>query len=176
MLALLCPGWYGIIGRRIMPPTIGLQQVNCFTLARHGLLNRAWRDPVAAAGDLFGPHAQVRTASALSLWCRLADFERRTLDDALYRQRSLVKRWFMRGTLHLVPTTDFRYTTVRSRKPGASAGVATCGRVGRVSARRGIAGVVHGVCQRRVGNCTGGVTRDHAMLLPSCRWCYRTST
>jgi hypothetical protein len=89
-----------------MPPTIGLQQVNRFTLARHGLLHRAWRDPVAAAGNLCGLHVQVRTVPALSLGCRLADFERRTLDDALYRQRSLVKRWVMRGTLHLVPTAD----------------------------------------------------------------------
>lgn len=90
-----------------MTVTVTLQQANRFTLARHGLLTRTWRDPVAAAGNLCGLHAQVPTTPALSLWCRLTDFDPRTLDDALYRQRSLVKRWFMRGTLHLVPASDF---------------------------------------------------------------------
>ena len=89
-----------------MPVTVTLQQANRFTMARHGLLDRAWRDPVAAAGNLCGLHAQVPTTPPLSLWCRLADFDRITLDAALYRQRSLVKRWLMRGTLHLVPMRD----------------------------------------------------------------------
>ena len=41
-----------------------------------------------------------------SLWNRIKGFEPEMLDDALYRRKALVKTWFMRGTLHVVPSKD----------------------------------------------------------------------
>jgi hypothetical protein len=34
------------------------------------------------------------------------DFKPEMLDDALYREKSMVKTWFMRGTLHVIPSKD----------------------------------------------------------------------
>jgi hypothetical protein len=41
-----------------------------------------------------------------SLWNRVKDFEPRQLDHMLYEDKSLVKTWFMRGTLHIIPSSD----------------------------------------------------------------------
>ena len=41
-----------------------------------------------------------------SLWARVSDFRRETLEDALYEQRTLVKLLCMRVTLHVVPSDE----------------------------------------------------------------------
>jgi len=50
--------------------------------------------------------AQIPTIPALTLWARVAGLERDQVDRMLYRDRSLIKVWCMRGTLHLLPTED----------------------------------------------------------------------
>jgi uncharacterized protein YcaQ len=76
-------------------------------LLKHHLLAKAPADQVTrVVEDLCGLHAQVPQTPYLSLWTRVKDFENVWLDQALYDDRSLVKTWLMRGTLHLVPSRD----------------------------------------------------------------------
>jgi hypothetical protein len=56
--------------------------------------------------DICGLQAQIPTVPALSLWARVAGLERDQVDRMLYRDKSLIKVWCMRGTLHLLPTED----------------------------------------------------------------------
>lgn len=89
-----------------MTTTVSLNQMNRFTLARQGLLERQAGDPVAWAGQIGGLHAQVASTPALSLWARRRDFRAADLERALYEERTLTRLWVMRGTLHVVPTVD----------------------------------------------------------------------
>jgi uncharacterized protein YcaQ len=51
-------------------------------------------------------HAQAPTTPYLSLWSRVEDFQNSLLDQALFKNKALVKTWFMRGTLHVIPSVD----------------------------------------------------------------------
>jgi hypothetical protein len=53
-----------------------------------------------------GAQAQVGTAARLSLSARVAGLSEAALLRALHEERTLVKTWTVRGTLHLVPSTD----------------------------------------------------------------------
>ncbi len=65
--------------------------------------------------DMCGVHAQVMSAAELSLWARVDGIERSDVHDALWEQRSLVKTWAMRGTLHLLRADDLPIYTAALR-------------------------------------------------------------
>ena len=78
-----------------------------FRLARHSLVRRAPAGSlVEVAGRMCGLHAQVLSAADLQAWARVEGHRRGDLERALWEERSLVKTWLMRGTLHLVPAAD----------------------------------------------------------------------
>ncbi len=52
--------------------------------------------------DVCGIQAQVLSGAALSLWARVSDITTQDVEDALWKHRTLVKTWAMRGTLHLL--------------------------------------------------------------------------
>lgn len=54
-----------------------------------------------------GLHAQLMSSAELSAWARVEDLEREEVRRALWEERSLVKTWAMRGTLHLLPSDEF---------------------------------------------------------------------
>ncbi len=56
--------------------------------------------------NLCGVQAQVLSGAGLSLWARVDNITIRDVEDALWKHRSLVKTWCMRGTLHLLSSTD----------------------------------------------------------------------
>ena len=56
--------------------------------------------------DVGGIQAQDSFAASLSVWVRGRDLELHDLDQAIEDDRSVVRTWCMRGTLHLVPTDD----------------------------------------------------------------------
>ena len=58
---------------------------------------------------LAGLHAQVMSSAGLSLWARVEGLSPDDLRDALWRRRSLVKLWAMRGTLHLLPASEYAW-------------------------------------------------------------------
>lgn len=55
-----------------------------------------------------GLHAQVMSSAELSVWARVEGVGRTDVSDALWERRTLVKTWAMRGTLHLLPTAEYR--------------------------------------------------------------------
>jgi len=77
-------------------------------LRRHYLNERA---PAAAtlevASAMCGLHAQLMSSAELTLWARVADLAPDAVPRALWEDRSLVKIWAMRGTLHLLPAADY---------------------------------------------------------------------
>jgi hypothetical protein len=58
-------------------------------------------------GDILGLNAQGALNYQISLWNRVADLDRCFIPRALYEDRSLVRSWFMRDTVHIVPSSRF---------------------------------------------------------------------
>ena len=81
-------------------------QVHAFRLAGHHLSKRAPKQDLAkAVGDIGGAQAQVMSAAELQVGVRV-DCKVEDVRTALWKDRTLVKTWLMRGTLHLVPSAD----------------------------------------------------------------------
>ncbi len=59
------------------------------------------------AANLAGVHAQLMSSAELSLWARLDGLQREDVGAALWNQRTLVKAWAMRGTLHFLPASEY---------------------------------------------------------------------
>jgi hypothetical protein len=88
------------------PLAIGIEQALAFRLRRQHLLEPA-ADGLTAAGSLIGAQAQVHSAALLQLRARAASgVDDAALERALYGDRSLVKLWAHRSTLHLLPAAD----------------------------------------------------------------------
>src|SRR5918911_2472954 len=84
------------------------QQVIAWRLGRQHLAERAPRkDMLGVAADVCGLHAQVTSSADLTLWARVDGHRRDDLADALWKKRTLVKTWAMRGTLHMFPAKVF---------------------------------------------------------------------
>lgn len=64
-------------------------------------------DVVTTASRLIGLHAQVISSTDLSAALRTPAHRQGDLDAALWQNRTLVRTWGMRGTLHLFPTAEF---------------------------------------------------------------------
>jgi hypothetical protein len=78
-----------------------------FRLERQSLARRAPAGSlVDVAGRICGLHAQVLSAADLQAWSRVDGHALGDLERALWQDRTLVKTWLMRGTLHLVPAAD----------------------------------------------------------------------
>jgi hypothetical protein len=66
------------------------------------------------AGEIGGAQAQVMSAAELQLCVRVGS----SIEDvrnALWKERTLVKTWLMRGTLHLVPAAELPLYTAAMR-------------------------------------------------------------
>src|SRR5215831_19137604 len=61
---------------------------------------------LAAASRLCGLHAQVLSCAELTAWARVEGLKRGAVAQALWKDRTLVKTWAMRGTLHLLPSRE----------------------------------------------------------------------
>ena len=84
--------WSGVIARR---------------MTRHKLVQPATDlGPEGIAGAMCGAHAQVLSAAELSIGRRIAGATRSDVRHALWDNRTLVKTFGPRGTVHLLPTTD----------------------------------------------------------------------
>jgi Winged helix DNA-binding domain len=87
--------------------SITWDQVLAWRTRRQHLAERAPReaalDVVAAIAGL---HAQLAASAELTLWARVAGLETGAAERALWEDRTLVKTWAMRGTLHLLPADE----------------------------------------------------------------------
>jgi hypothetical protein len=81
--------------------------VRAFRLARHHLRRRAARSRIVdVTRDVVAVHAQVMSAGELSLAARVNGLRSGDVGAALWTDRTLVKSWAFRGTLHLVAAED----------------------------------------------------------------------
>src|SRR2546428_13405866 len=87
---------------------ISPEQVSALRLSRHHLVKRAPALALAqVAGDMAGAQAQLLSAAQISLWARTRGLSVEDVETALWRDRTLVKSWCIRGALHLIPSRDF---------------------------------------------------------------------
>jgi hypothetical protein len=84
-----------------------VEQIHAFRLRRHHLLDQTSKDLVTICRDVCGVQAQIMSAAQLQLWARNHAITPATVNDALWKTRSLVKTSLMRQTLHLVPADEF---------------------------------------------------------------------
>jgi len=86
---------------------VSLKRVSRFYCLKHHLLCKAKKNEIEkVVSDVCGLHAQLPLTPYISLWNRVEGFERSMLDEALYKAKTLVKIWCMRGTLHVIPSND----------------------------------------------------------------------
>jgi Winged helix DNA-binding domain len=83
---------------------------NARRLSRHGLVEPLGSLPEAAAA-MAGAHAQVPSAAEMSLALRVAGTTRADVAAALWEERSLVRTFGPRGTVHLFPSADLGWWT-----------------------------------------------------------------
>jgi hypothetical protein len=62
--------------------------------------------PADIAGAMCGTHAQILSAAELSIGLRIAGADREDVRRALWEDRTLVKTFGPRGTVHLLPAVD----------------------------------------------------------------------
>ena len=87
-----CLSWPGVLAWR---------------LRRQYLVHRATRgEALGVVRQICGLHAQVMSSAELTLWARVEDLELAAIQEALWKERSLVKTWAMRGTLHVLPASE----------------------------------------------------------------------
>jgi hypothetical protein len=82
-------------------------QVMAWRSARHHLDERVpAKAMLDVVEDIAGLHAQVMSSAELTLAARVEDVAPDDVRHALWEERSLVKTWAMRGTLHLLPAAE----------------------------------------------------------------------
>jgi len=97
------------------PIPLTWDQVRGHRLRRHGLSGPlASGSIVRAAGTVCGIHGQVASAAALSLARRVRDAPLSALSDGL-ADRSLVKTYGPRGTVHVFPSQELTLWTAATR-------------------------------------------------------------
>jgi hypothetical protein len=89
------------------PASLSWSGVTSRRMARHALTEPASDlGPAEVAGVLCGAHAQVLGAAELSIGRRIAGATRADVQRALWEDRTLVKTFGPRGTVHLLPAAD----------------------------------------------------------------------
>jgi uncharacterized protein YcaQ len=83
------------------------EQVHAWRLEQHRLVPRlGQRNFMGAVEAVLGVQAQVLSAAELSIGTRVDGLKRADLQRALWQDRTLVKTWAMRGTIHLFAAED----------------------------------------------------------------------
>jgi hypothetical protein len=83
-------------------------RVRAWRVARSHLDRRVpKRRMLDVVSDVCGMHAQVPSAAELQVWARVDGVRPKDVQDALWERRTLVRSWMMRGTLHLVPASEY---------------------------------------------------------------------
>ena len=85
------------------------EQTRRLRLEAQGLGARRWATPAEAARGCGGAQSQDRIGGLLALRARTSGLTAAAVERALFEQRSLVRTWLMRGTLHTVAAADLRW-------------------------------------------------------------------
>jgi DNA glycosylase AlkZ-like len=91
-------------------------QVNMWRMSQHFLLSRLKRrELVEAVRRTGGIQAQVMSAAEMAIGARVDGITPKDVQAALWEERTLIKTWAMRGTLHLLAANDLPlYVAARS--------------------------------------------------------------
>ena len=90
-----------------MPDELSWEAVLAWRIGRQGLAQRAIAaDWPAVVSRICGLHAQVQSSAELTLWARVDGMDPGAVKHALWTDRTLVRTWAMRGTLHLLPAAE----------------------------------------------------------------------
>jgi hypothetical protein len=90
-----------------VPISLTWNQVRAWRLARQHLDKAVPKERLLeVVGSVCGIHAQVQSSAELQLWARVEDVTPDDIRAALWEERSLVRTWCMRGTLHLLTAED----------------------------------------------------------------------
>jgi hypothetical protein len=93
-------------------------EVLTWRLTRQHLGRRATREEaLGVVSQICGLHAQILSSAELTLWARVEDLEPDAVQKALWEERSLVKTWAMRGTLHLLSAAELPIWVAARRQP-----------------------------------------------------------
>ncbi|UPT22317.1 winged helix DNA-binding domain-containing protein [Thermobifida alba] len=92
-----------------MTPALTAASARRLRAAAQLLLGERERDPVRVLDRILTVQAQDATAAALGLRARAADARLSDVARAVGTDRTVVRGWFLRGTLHLVPAADVRW-------------------------------------------------------------------
>lgn len=88
--------------------TLKWHQVNAWRLSQHNLTHRlSTGDLIQAVRQSMGVHAQNMLAAELAIAARVDELSPQDVQAALWQDRTLIKTWMMRQTLHLIPAADF---------------------------------------------------------------------
>lgn len=88
------------------PPELSWGQANGLRLERNYLGGERAVDPEHVAAAICGAHGQVMSAAELSIGMRLESGTRTAVRAALWQERTLVKTFGPRGTVHLLRSAD----------------------------------------------------------------------
>ena len=99
------------------PPRLEWASVLAWRMERQQLAERAPADrALDVIGRIAGLHAQVFSSAELALRARVDGLDGEWVSRALWEERTLVKTWAMRGTLHLLPAAELpRYVAALGR-------------------------------------------------------------
>jgi hypothetical protein len=93
--------------KSLRPLPLTWRQVNAWRLSQHCLSPRLKRrDFLKAVTRTCGIQAQLMSAAELAVWARVDGLSPDDVQSALWEDRTLVKTWAMRGTLHLLSARD----------------------------------------------------------------------
>ncbi len=98
------PGWKGTQHMTALQ----WSQVHAWRMSQHGLSPRfISQDFLQAVTRTDGIQAQVMSAAELALCTRVEGLAPRDVQAAIFQDRTLVKTWAMRGTLHVLTASEF---------------------------------------------------------------------
>ncbi|MBW4720016.1 winged helix DNA-binding domain-containing protein [Saccharothrix obliqua] len=84
------------------------QQVAAWRTRAHSLdVRRPAADALDVVSELCGLHAQLMSSAEATLHARVDGLDPDFVATALWEDRTLVKTWSMRGTLHLLPSREY---------------------------------------------------------------------
>lgn len=88
--------------------SLSWSQINAWRMRQHHLSDHAdAKQALAVVSRLGVVQAQMMSAAELQLWARTADLKPADVQTALWQERTLIKTWAHRGTLHLLTAVDF---------------------------------------------------------------------
>lgn len=95
------------------------RQVHAWRLAQHGLSPRfPAQEYLRSVTRTGGIQAQVMSAAELAVCTRVEGLSPRAVRTALWQDRTLVKTWAMRGTLHLLAARELSLDCTSKPGPG----------------------------------------------------------